>query len=254
MKMRRYTMPKVYNHTYIRLIVLIALACVYCCSIFRPHKICYEKEYRILVQIKDEEDKPVENATVKMIEGMPTVTRKIERKSIIYETHQDGSISIQPIYCFPFHLEVSHGEAYIPQTIKISHHLFPGNRRSTEVFVILPRRKTVIIGIVLDRDTSKPIPVTTIKVSPLGIIETTDKNGDYRIDSSQFYEGSIYTVSAEKSGKYEKYSQQVTIDNYWGENKVPDIRLKALPQDDVEVMVGDSIEVRPPTGVIRIGD
>lgn len=211
-----------------------------------------ESNLRIIINVRDEEDNPIVGVKVTMIEGEVANRRRGEPQRISFKTHQDGNISIQPIYRLPFRIEVSHSEEFIPQTVKIREHLFPGNKLSTEVFITLPRRKTVIVGKVVDSDTTDPIALASIKVSPLDYLEEiTDKNGRYRIESSQFYEGGIYTVSAERTEKgminYAKDSQQVTIVNYWGENEVPEIRLKALDPDSVEVDTSEQ-EVRTGPG------
>lgn len=203
----------------------------------------YDKERRITVLVKDEDDNPIERATIKMKK-----TTKGEERSETWDTHKEGTITIQPIYLLPFELEISKGDEFILQTISVTVREFGNNRMSTEIPVTLIRRKTTILGRVVDRDTDKPVPLITVKVSPLSGLETlTNKEGRYRIESAAFYDGGEYTLSAEKWGKYEKGQQTVTITNYWAENPVPDISVKALEQDTVGVKAGD-IYVPPITG------
>ncbi len=206
-----------------------------------------ESNLRILIDVRDEEGNPIGDAKVTMIEGEVANRRRGEPRRISFKTHQDGNISIQPIYRLPFRIEVSHSEEFISQTEEIYQHLFPGNKLSTKVSITLPRRKTVIVGKVVDKDTTDPIALANIEVSPLELMEKTDETGNYRIESSLFYEWTIYTVSAERTEKgminYEKDFQQVKIVNYWGENEVAEIRLKAIPRDTVVVTTDDPPEI-----------
>lgn len=192
----------------------------------------------IHVTVRDEEDNLIAGAEVRITEDAPSRGGKKEPKSMTYATLKDGTRHIQTTFSLPLRIHVSHGEAYFSKTVTIHEGFFSEKQKSTTIDVVLPRRKTVISGNVVDMDNDEPIDCATVYVKLFeDLIKTTDKDGKYEIQSADFYEGELLTVSAERTEKsmkrYGMKEQQVTIHNYWGENKVPEIRLKCLTPDSI---------------------
>ena len=204
----------------------------------------YEENKRLNVTVKDDEDNPVEDATITMV-----------KKGWLDErtTNQDGSTTFEKIYKLPFELRIQHGESYIPETITVAEDDFPNNKRVVDIPIILERKKTIIKGRIIDKETNQPIPEpVTITTYPYEIFEKTKKDGTYRIASAEFEKGDEIEINA-KVKNYTTGLKTITITNYLGENVVPEISLERIAKTDSTVIAPDDSIIIRNNGTTGIG-
>jgi len=229
------------------LILLLFLLSLSCSGIGSSKNVDVEYvKKRINVTVKDDGNNPVKNATITMSKKNWPVVKKT--------TNQYGATTFYEIYTLPFELNIQHGKAYIPKAVSITESDFPYNKRSADIAVTLERRKTVIVGRVIDEETGQPIPnVVTVSAYPyfdISNVETTWKDGTYRIASSELEKGDEVEIKANIRGYNENF-RKITITNYLGINKVPDISLTPNPIEDPMPPDTGKIII-PPTGTITI--
>jgi len=227
-------------------IIVILSAGLLSCIGTKP-KIEIEPDKKLNIKVVDDAGNILSGAQVQMSKGNNELLTQTK------ETNLDGFLTFEEIFKLPVTLNASYTEGYVPKTVTITRRDFPPNKRTIEKNIVLERRKTTIYGRVIDRATGEPIKeIITIKTYPFELIEQTEVDGSYRISTTEFSEGDIITVYAEKIGMYEKNSVQVTILNYWGENRVPEISLKAIPQTETDIMTSDSTETYETGGGVLI--
>lgn len=190
-------------------------------------KVKYEPGKRINVRVLDDDGNTVDGARIIM-------SRK-DYFPLEKTVNKNGLATFDEIFKLPFNLEVQHTEEYNFITRLVTKDDFSNGKRLVEIPIELERKKTTILGRVVDKETGKPIgELVRIDTYPVIIIEKTKVDGTYRISSTDFDEGDLIKVSATLEG-YEDDHTTVTIKNYWGENVVPEISIKRLPGSTIDI-------------------
>ena len=160
----------------------------------------------VQVVSKDENSKAIKGATIRMMRGKDSKT---------FHTIEGGRVTIEPAYKLPFQLEVSYkaDDMYLPKTIDITE----DNFNEGKLFIVrIERKKTVITGKVVDKQTKEPLPVVTVEVKPKVTYVQTDSLGIFHVQSAEIKQGLTYTIkfTREKPIKNRKYKDfEKNLDN-----------------------------------------
>lgn len=183
----------------------------------------------------------VTNENGENLKGTDIVIQK-DSESRNYKTIEGGRITIERVYKPPFTLFVNYPEnnLYHPDTLKISENDF-GEMSTISREIELIKKKTVIKGRVIDKETTKAIPAVTVKLKPLSVLYTqTNKEGNFELKSARIEEGVQYTVHFERkvveNKEIKPYSKNIDNLEIFSINNLGDIELESekIPESELQ--------------------
>jgi|GEM_PF-2896240 len=120
-------------------------------------------------------------------------------------------------------------ENYLPKKVRVENLKAEGN---PDVVIELEPVSGIIKGIVTDKTTDKPVERAKLELSGVGLVRTTNNNGEYVFEKVA---PGDYEISVSKEG-YEPQTVEVSLSLQEGKNKIPSV-VKNIKLSPAKVVV-----------------